>query len=240
MQIAYIGHATTLVALDGTSFLTDPLLRRWVAHLRRLHPVSRPEHVDAVLLSHLHADHLDFLSLAKLPWSVPIVAPAGGGGFVRRKSSRKVVELAVGETTVVGGVTVRAVPADHDPRRHPLARRVQPLGFVLEGSRKVYFAGDTDLFPEMADLAPVDVALVPVWGWGSKLPPGHLTPEAAAEAVRLVRPRVAIPIHWGTYRAIGTKSAGTEPPERFQREVARLAPDVDVRILSPGESTDVD
>ena len=219
--------------LDGVTLLTDPLLRRRVAHLRRLHPVAPVPSVDAVLLSHLHADHLDFRSLALLPHQVPLVLPAGAGASVRRRTRREVVELAVGEETRVGAVAIRAVRADHASGRHPLSRRVEPLGFVIAGSQTVYFAGDTDLFPEMAALAPLDAALVPVWGWGPTLPAGHLDPDRAAEAVRLLRPRVAIPIHWGTYSVIGSRGSGAEPAERFQREAARIAPTSTCACCSP-------
>ncbi len=239
MRIVYVGHATALIELDGVTLLTDPLLRRRVAHLTRLHPVSLPTGIDAILLSHLHADHLDFRSLALLPPNVPIVMPARGGPLVRRRTRRDVVGLAVGQETQIGPVAVRAVRAEHADRRYPLTRRVEPLGFVITGSHTVYFAGDTDLFPEMAALAPLDVALVPIWGWGPTLPPGHLDPRRAAEAIRLVQPRIAIPIHWGTYRVIGSSGVGAEPAERFRREVASTAPDVEVRILQPGEATEV-
>ena len=237
MRITYLGHATTLIELDGVALLTDPLLRKRVAHLVRLQTAAAPVALDAVLLSHLHADHLDYRSLAMLPPAAPIVLPARAGAFVGRRTRRDVVELAVGDETRVGELTVRAVRADHDDRRHPLSRRFTPLGFVITGSRTVYFAGDTDLFPEMAAFAPLDVALVPVWGWGPTLPPGHLDPGRAAEAVQLLRPNVAIPIHWGTYRVIGSKGSGVAPAERFRDEVARVAPGVEVRILQPGEAT---
>jgi len=105
----------------------------------------------------------------------------------------------------------------------------------------VYFAGDTDLFPEMANLSDeLDVALLPVWGWGPKLGVGHLTPERAAEALTLLWPRVAVPIHWGTLRplAIGKIASNflAEPPLAFRKHAAQLAPEVQVEILAPGRS----
>ena len=63
----------------------------------------------------------------------------------------------------------------------------------------MYFAGDTDLFDDLAAIGPLDLALVPVAGWGAKVGPGHLDPERAAEAVRLLKPKIAVPIHWGTF-----------------------------------------
>jgi L-ascorbate metabolism protein UlaG (beta-lactamase superfamily) len=106
----------------------------------------------------------------------------------------------------------------------------------------VYFAGDTSLFDGMAELTarPIDVALLPIWGWGPKIGAGHMDPAEAARAAALIRPAVAVPIHYGTYfpRGIGARRHRTfaEPPRRFVAETARLAPDVDVRVVAPGAS----
>ena len=94
----------------------------------------------------------------------------------------------------------------------------------------------------MSDLAPLDVAILPVAGWGPRLPPGHLNPRLAAQALALLRPRVAIPVHWGTYRRIGLSrdpAVLREPAESFVELAAELAPDVDVRVLEPGGSVEV-
>jgi L-ascorbate metabolism protein UlaG (beta-lactamase superfamily) len=110
------------------------------------------------------------------------------------------------------------------------------LGFVVD---RVYFAGDTDLFDGMAEIGArgLDVALLPIWGWGPRLPPGHLDPERAAQATRLLAPRVVIPIHWGTYRRAGMRRGDLDRPAReFAGAVARAAPGVDVVVLRPGES----
>ena len=130
-----------------------------------------------------------------------------------------------------------SVHAEHDGGRGPLGASGE-LGFVIAGSQTVYFAGDTDLFDELAALGAVDLALVPVAGWGAKVGPGHLDPERAAEAVRLLRPKVAVPIHWGTLAPIG-RVPDTESPHEFARLVAEHASDVDVRILAPGETLEL-
>jgi L-ascorbate metabolism protein UlaG (beta-lactamase superfamily) len=104
----------------------------------------------------------------------------------------------------------------------------------------VYFAGDTDLHAGMAALKPLDVALLPVWGWGPTLGPGHMDPLAAAQALAVLRPRIAVPIHWGTLFPIGLGrlrgSRLTDPPREFVREAAGLAPAVRVRVLEPGST----
>ncbi len=92
----------------------------------------------------------------------------------------------------------------------------------------------------MAGLVPdLDLALIPIWGWGATLGGGgHLDPRRAAEALRLLQPRVAVPIHWGTYRPLhrGADAAFlADPAEAFVREAATAAPEVEVRVLRPGE-----
>jgi L-ascorbate metabolism protein UlaG (beta-lactamase superfamily) len=241
-SITWLGHATVLVELSGTRVLTDPLLRSRVAHLTRRVPApdrAAVEQIDAVLLSHVHRDHMDRPSLRALPEEVSVIGPPGTRKLLRGR--RDVCDLVEGASVEVGRMTVRAVPASHEVRR---ARRSLPaVGFVLAGERRVYFAGDTDLFEQMSALRPLDLALLPVWGWGATLGRGHLNPRRAAEALTLLRPRRAVPIHWGTYfpawAGRGGHRALEGPPREFAARAAELAPDVDVRVLRPGERLDL-
>jgi L-ascorbate metabolism protein UlaG (beta-lactamase superfamily) len=248
-NVRWIGHSTVLISLDGTRLLTDPLLRRRTAHLRRRAPLVpvTAEGVDAVLLSHAHYDHLDLPSLRLLGRSVPIVAPIGLGSLLRRRGFTSVHEMEPGDVHEVGALRIEATLAAHDGARPPFPERAPALGFAVHGSRRLYFAGDTDLFPEMAGLIPdLDLALVPIWGWGPSLGRGeHLDPDRAAEAVALLRPRIAVPIHWGTYAPvyIGVRRARAfleEPPVAFTRAASEKAPGVAVRILAPGETLALD
>jgi L-ascorbate metabolism protein UlaG (beta-lactamase superfamily) len=135
------------------------------------------------------------------------------------------------------------VPAIHAGKRYPVGSSTEAVGYVIEADgRRVYFAGDTDLFDGMTDLGELDLALMPVWGWGPHLGAGHLDPERAAEAVALLEPRLAVPIHWGTlFPRINRDRAGrlTDPPHEFAASAARVAPAVDVRILAPGDALDL-
>jgi L-ascorbate metabolism protein UlaG (beta-lactamase superfamily) len=226
-----------LVEAAGTRLVNDPLLRPRVAHLRRVAPppALMVEPLDAVLISHVHPDHLDPPSLRRLP-ARRFVVPRGAGAMLRRRGLGPVIELEEGGEAEVGRLTVRATHAEHLARRG--LRPVPSLGYLVSGPARIYFAGDTDLFPGMRQLAPLDVALLPVAGWGPRLGPGHLDPAGAAEALRLLRPEVAIPIHWGTYVRMGmprSSEALREPAERFARLAADLAPEVAVTILAPGE-----
>jgi L-ascorbate metabolism protein UlaG (beta-lactamase superfamily) len=228
-----------LVEVGGVRILTDPVLRTRVAHLRRHgRAPDAPRDLDAVLLSHLHHDHLDVPSLRQLGGELRLIAPRGTTAALRR-AELEAEELEAGEGTSVMGVDVEAVPAVHPGRRWPVTGpSVEPLGFVIGRDPSVYFAGDTDLFPEMAAIGPVDVALLPVAGWGPRLGTGHLDPERAARAASLLEARVAIPIHWGTFHPVYARRGAwfDEPAREFETQVAAAAPGVDVRVLTPGES----
>jgi L-ascorbate metabolism protein UlaG (beta-lactamase superfamily) len=213
--------------------LTDPVLRHRVWHLRRRVPLDAAElgGIDTALLSHVHFDHLDQPSLRMLGTDVTVVVPVGARRLLRGFSD--VREVDVGDEVRIGKVTVHATPAEHRSARFTV-RSAPSLGFVVSGSRRIYFAGDTDLFEGMSMLAgSLDVALLPVAGWGSKLGPGHLDPVRAAHSLLLLRPRIAVPIHWGTLSPLN-RSASADPPEAFLRHAAELAPRVEVRILEPG------
>ncbi len=148
------------------------------------------------------------------------------------------VEVEAGDRIEVGGVGIETISAHHDGRRYPMGRRRPALSYLLAGPPSVYFAGDTDLFPEMAELAGrVDVAALPVGGWGPDVPAGHLDPERAARAAAMIQPRIAIPIHWGTLVALGAQRDADPfaPADEFARAAERHAPEVEVRILAPGE-----
>jgi L-ascorbate metabolism protein UlaG (beta-lactamase superfamily) len=244
-RIVFLGHATVLIELDGVRLLTDPLLRGRVAHLRRQAPLpdaSVTARLDAVLISHMHLDHLDLVSLRLLGRDTPLLVPAGAGAWLRRRGFTSVTELSVGEVGKVGTLTVTAVEARHDGHRWPRGPGAETLGYLVQDGRAIYFAGDTELVEEVANaLPPLDVALLPVGGWGPTLGPGHMDPQDAARAAGLLKPRLAIPVHWGTLLPIGLArryQAGlSEPPQLFARNVARMAPGVEVRILSPGQET---
>lgn len=243
-RITYLGHATVLVEIGGARLITDPILRRAVlgGFIRRAEAAPEIEPPDAVLLSHQHADHLDLPSLRSLGSATEIIAPRGAGKRLRKGGMSAVRELEAGERENVGDVEVIATPAIHDGRRLPIGRRVAALGYEVraEGAR-VYFAGDTDLFPGMAALEGVDIALLPIGGWGgNEMGKGHLDPERAARAAALIRPRVAIPIHWGTMLRADLHRRGPDlhgpPAEEFRDRMAELAPASEVRVLAPDES----
>lgn len=243
-RLTFVGHSTVLFEFAGVRILTDPVLRGRILHIRRHAGAVAPETtegVDAVLISHLHADHLDPPSLRKVGAGTRIIAPAGSARFLRRRGFRELTELAAGEATSVGDVTIEASPVRHDGRRYPVGRPLEALGYALRRRASVFFAGDTDLF-DMSHLTGFDVALLPIAGWGPHLR-GHIDPEGAAEAAAAMKPRIAIPIHWATMLRLGLGHRAEEilvrPAEKFAARMAEVAPEVEARILQPGESTDL-
>ncbi len=227
-----------MIELDGVVLLTDPLLRRRVAHLRRdaaveLSDLPAP---DAALVSHAHMDHMDVPSLVALGRGLPLIVPRGTARTLTRRGFGDVAELVAGQSRAVGPLTVTATAADHHVRRLPLAAVTPALGYVIAGTRRVYFAGDTGLFQGPGEAERADVALLPVSGWGARLPPGHMSPLDAARALALLAPKVAIPIHWGTYAPLHHAAAGDGPATEFAGHAERLAPDVRVELLEIGGS----
>jgi L-ascorbate metabolism protein UlaG (beta-lactamase superfamily) len=236
-RLTWLGHSTVLIEVDGARVLTDPLLRARVLHLRRRSPPPGDlGDLDAVLISHVHWDHLDLASLSLLRPSTALVVPRGAGRIVRR--FEHVLEVEAGHRVQIGGVDVRVTPAVHDVGRwRGRGSSSSAIGFVLGGARPVYFAGDTDLFDGMSELRPLAAALLPVGGWGPRVPEGHLDPLRAAKALQVLGPQIAVPIHWGTYAPLlkrPTETAG----EELRRYAHELAPEVDVRVLPVGGATE--
>jgi L-ascorbate metabolism protein UlaG (beta-lactamase superfamily) len=235
--VTWFGHSSVVVEVDGARFVTDPLLQRRVAHLVREAAVPRSSlgRIDGILVSHIHHDHLHFASIAQFDRRIPVVLPRHAGRMLRRRGFADVREVEPGESFELAGVRVDVSPADHGAVRRLVRARTPAVGFVVRGSAAVYFAGDTDLFDGMSDLRPLDVALLPVAGWGPRLPAGHLSPESAAEALLLLEPKTAVPIHWGTYRRLYAPPAADDPPGAFRTAAAAVAPNVEVRIPALGE-----
>jgi L-ascorbate metabolism protein UlaG (beta-lactamase superfamily) len=248
-RLHFLGHSTLLIELEGVRILTDPVLRPIIGPLVRSGPAPTPadyRDVDVVLISHLHLDHLDLASLRLLAGRQKAIVPRGSASiFARNRIADDLVEVGPGDELTVGGVTIRATRALHSGFRPPTGPTAPALGFMLESAGcRVYFAGDTDLFPEMADLDQPDIGLIPVGGWGLTLGKGHLDPVRAAHALRLIRPRIAVPIHWGTFWPRGLGSVRVERKSGggalFERHAAELAPDVRVIVTQPGERVRLD
>lgn len=247
VRLTWLGHSTLLLEIDGARLLTDPLLGRHSGLLRRTGPAPRPEQwrdVDAVLVSHLHHDHAQLASLRKV--DAPLLTAEPNARFLRRRGLPRA--LGLGECWYdVPGTTaqVRLTRADHHHRPMPHRPNAANGHLVRAGGVRVWIAGDTALYDEMSAIpriagGDIDLAVVPVGGWGPRLSGGHLGPAEAADACRLVGAAVAVPYHWGTFHLPGVadRPAGwmSLPGEHFPVELARRAPGCSPRVLAPGES----
>jgi L-ascorbate metabolism protein UlaG (beta-lactamase superfamily) len=168
---------------------------------------------------------------------------------VAERVTGRVISIAPGELLddeLVRGVGVAAIAAYNTSKRNAEGQLFHPpeAGYVgydlnVRGER-LYHAGDTDVIPEMDAVAGVDVALLPVWGWGPTLGPGHLDPVRAAEAVGVLRPRVAVPVHWGTLAVLGLARSAhmrrllVNPPHEFAAAVAASGAATLVAVTQPG------
>lgn len=249
VRLTWLGHATVVLELDGVRLITDPLLRGRAGPLRRRGPAPTPDQVadlDAVLISHLHHDHAELTSIRMLP-DLPLVTGRRNAAFLRKRKLQG-VGLAAGTWYDVGGsgVQVRLVRADHHARKMPHRPNDAYGHLVRTPTRRIWLAGDTSIYPEMADLAdlaggPLDLAVVPVGGWGPRLSGGHMDPVQAAHACALVGAASALPYHWGTFHVPSQHNTPRgwmdRPGPDFAESLAEHAPACEARVLRPGEST---
>lgn len=255
MKITYIGHATLLLELGGARVLTDP---NFDPHLGRLLPrVSAPgialdalPALDAILLTHAHADHLSFDSLDRLPRDVPLYAPPAVARWLRGKGYGHVVPLAPGEqTTIAGGVVrIHAERAMHQGNRYGIDRwrRAANMYLAETDEESLFFAGDTALMPDTHTLVErvlwttnrtLDVALLPIGyapSWKPGFRKGHLTHDDALALFEILRARALIPYHWGTFRHV--TSTAHDAINRLRAVLTDHESRDQVHIIEPGES----
>jgi L-ascorbate metabolism protein UlaG (beta-lactamase superfamily) len=176
--IHWLGHASFMIE-DSITIYIDPYDL----------PEGLPP-ADLVLITHDHSDHFSPADLDKIlkPATVVVSVKSVCDQLPAKVKHSRVV--APGDTITVGEVTIAAVPAYNIKKDfHP--KKKGWVGFVIEvDGRRIYHAGDTDLIPEMEGID-TDVALLPAGG--------KYTMDAgeAARAANLIRPKVAIPMHWG-------------------------------------------
>jgi L-ascorbate metabolism protein UlaG (beta-lactamase superfamily) len=215
LAVTWVGHATTLVQLDDKVVLTDPLFsatagymnKRWVAPGLKVREVPP---LNAVLVSHMHFDHLSFDSLFALKRKVgELVLPEHGDPYVPDYGFPR-VELATWQSWEQGGLRITAVPVKHVGWRYGIDSLFGPgafCGYVIEyHGLTVYFGGDSAYLPEAfkatrEHFPHIDLALLAI---GPIEPRGfmshtHMDPKEALQAFRDLGAAKMVPIHYETF-----------------------------------------
>lgn len=254
MQITYIGHATLLIEIAGARILTDPNFEDSLAgFLPRVAPpgiaLQDLPKLDAVLVTHAHADHLSFEALDALPREVPVYAPPVIARWLHQRGYGHALPFAPNETVRIDGLHIHAAAARHKGNRYGYdVRRAASNMYLMESAAEsCFFAGDTGLGETTHLLVErmlwlrereLDVALLPIgyapWWKRKSFREGHLTSEDALDLFATLRARHLIPYHWGTFRhvTVGAHAAIS----RFRNLMLAHPRGPDVRILEPGEA----
>ncbi|MCL4557739.1 MAG: MBL fold metallo-hydrolase [Deltaproteobacteria bacterium] len=243
-RIVYGGHSTVLISMGGANILTDPnLSKRIWAMRRRSEPGLMEEQigpVNLVLISHGHYDHLDMPTVRRLPRTAVVIVPEGLSEYFTRSGFRDVRVMSWWEQTTVHGTRIVAVPANHFQGRNPLVKSLYQ-GYVVDGKRQIYFAGDTGWFEgikEIGDMFRLDLALLPIGAYRPWAVFGHhMTPEDSIKAMQYLGAKAMIPIHWGTFRL--SLEPLSEPVTRLRRAAIRAGMQDRVVVLGPGQSLDL-
>jgi L-ascorbate metabolism protein UlaG (beta-lactamase superfamily) len=254
MRVTYIGHATLLIEIGGLTLLTDP---NFDPKLGRILPRVSPPGIaldalpklDAILLTHAHADHLSFDSLDRLPRATPLYAPPVIADWLRSLGYSNAQPLTPGSQLELGPLRIDAAVATHKGNRYGYDRwRADASMYLLTTKEEsLFFAGDTALTEDTHRLVEenlwkhgrsLDLALLPI-GWApwwkkSGFRKGHLTHEDALALFERLKAHMLVPYHWGTFRHVTATAFDAIDRMRKTLEQHHLADSV--RILEPGES----
>ena len=251
MRVTYIGHATLLIEIGGQRLLTDPnfddTLGRFLPRVSQPGiPLAELPALDAILLTHAHADHLSFRSLDRLPREIPLFAPPAVASWLIRLGYSHARPLPADSQVTVGDVVVHAATARHHGSRYSFDRwRSAANMYLVDSARETcFFAGDTALTSDTHQLVAevvhqtgrdLDIALLPIghapW-WKPGFRRGHLSADDALQLFDRLRARYLVPYHWGTFEHV--TSGAYDAINRLKSLLPTYRRQTDVRILEPG------
>jgi L-ascorbate metabolism protein UlaG (beta-lactamase superfamily) len=252
LRTTLVNHSTVLLQHAGANILTDPIWSErasplsWIGPRRRRKPgVSWEDlpHVDTVLISHNHYDHLDLPILRRLAarGESTFIVPIGVARLFHSENIGPAHELDWGEAVSVGGFTIHCVPALHFSGRGIVDRnKTLWCGYVVEWpERRVYYAGDTAFGPHFRQIQETfgspNLALLPIGAYEPRwfMSPVHMGPDEAARAHEILGAKTSIAIHHGTFKLT---DEGIDTPKK---ELLACAPGASFLVLNNGQFADI-
>ena len=251
LRVTYIGHATLLIEIGDRVIITDPNFEPSLGKfLPRVSapgiPLDALPKLDAILLTHAHADHLSFKSLDALQSDIPLFAPPAVAKWLDKQGYRHAVPVAPGSKEAIGDLHIHAASATHKGNRYGVDRWRSATNMYLLDTNKVsaFFAGDTALKPDTTHLVEkqlqaegrdLDLALLPIghapW-WKPGFRKGHLTSTDALTLFERLQARYFIPYHWGTFNHV--TSTAFDAIDRLRATLRDHPLHPAVKILEPG------
>ena len=229
LHATWLGHSTVLVKIDGFTILTDPVLGErcgvrvgplTVGIKRLVAPAlarTQLPHIDLILLSHAHFDHLDRPTLRALERSnTSVVTARNTNDLLRVQRFKSVQEIGWDEHARVGPVSIRGIQVNHWGARFRTDTHRGFNGYLIETKRhRVVFGGDTaltDSFREVPGGRPVDLAIMPIGAYDPWIHV-HCNPEQAWRMGADCGAEFLLPVHHQTFRL--SRESYFEPVERF-------------------------
>ncbi len=213
----WLGHSSILLELEGKRILLDPVFSERISFTRffgpkRFHPtpltLEELPHIDMVLISHNHYDHLDKKVVDHFKNSeVHFIVSLGIKSLLIKwgVKSEKIFELDWWAEIELDGLTVVSTPARHFSNRgaFDVDKTLWTSWAILGKNHKAYFSGDTGITPQFSEIGekfgPFDLTFIKMGAYGEMWPDVHLNPEEAVQAHIMLRGRQLVPIHWGTF-----------------------------------------